>query len=189
AALHMDLRAVVEHARSLTSGSVEPAAPTSVDVSAGRLGGVDDRDVAALAAAAKLGLAVADREDRVVAAHRRAGARAELRATLAHDDLAGLDVLAAEDLDAEVLRVGIAAVLRRAETLLVCHLLRLLSPAFVLGGKGRVDSRERALAGRVRLLVGPGHLGLFVAPALRLPADVGHGHIRVALRQTLGLFL
>ena len=52
------------------------------------------------------------------------GAGTELRAALADDDLAGADVLAAEDLHAEVLRVRVAPVLRRAESFLMCHLRR-----------------------------------------------------------------
>ena len=49
------------------------------------------------------------------------GAGVEVRAALADDDLAGLDDLAAEALDAEVLGVGVAPVARRGCALFVCH--------------------------------------------------------------------
>src|SRR5881397_3818333 len=80
---------------------------------------LDDRDRTALAARAERDRARADREDRVVAADLRTRPGAELRAPLAHDDVAGLRRLAVEQLDAEVLRIRVAAVLRRAEPLLV----------------------------------------------------------------------
>ena len=51
----------------------------------------------------------------------RARTRPEPRAALADDDLPGADVLAREDLDTEVLRIRVATVLRRAETLLMRH--------------------------------------------------------------------
>src|SRR5207249_2337653 len=60
-------------------------------------------------------------EQRVVATHAYAGARCDLRPALADDDLARVDQLAAEDLDAELLRVRVAAVAGRAAALLVCH--------------------------------------------------------------------
>src|SRR5581483_6734076 len=88
----------------------------------GALRGLDDRDETALAARPERDRPLAHREDRVVAADLRAGARAELRAALADDDVAGPDGLAVEDLHAEVLGVRVAAVLRGAETFLVCHL-------------------------------------------------------------------
>ena len=50
-----------------------------------------------------------------------AGARMELGAALTHDDVAGFDFLAAVDLDAQILRVGVAAVAGGAEPLLVRH--------------------------------------------------------------------
>ena len=49
------------------------------------------------------------------------GARVEVGTALAHDDLAGVDHLAAEALDAEALGVGVAAVLGGRGALLVCH--------------------------------------------------------------------
>src|SRR3990170_2787255 len=80
-----------------------------------------DRDEAPVAAAAELDGALAEREDRVVASEAGARARAEPRAALPHDDHPGLDRLAGEHLDAEPLRLGVAAVARGAETLLVSH--------------------------------------------------------------------
>ena len=50
----------------------------------------------------------------------------EVGAALADDDLAGLDDLAAEALDAEVLRVRVATVAGRGRALFVCHVLSLL---------------------------------------------------------------
>ena len=50
-----------------------------------------------------------------------AAARVEVGATLADDDLAGVDGLAAEALHAEALRVRVAAVAGRRCALLVCH--------------------------------------------------------------------
>src|SRR5690606_2487173 len=70
---------------------------------------------------AELDAAIDQREQRVVAAEADARTRMELGAALAHDDVARLNGLAAEDLDAEVLGVGVAAVAGRTTSLLVCH--------------------------------------------------------------------
>src|SRR5690554_2674476 len=70
---------------------------------------------------AELDLAVDEREQRVVATQADARTRVELGAALANDDVAGIDGLAAEDLDAQVLRVGVAAVARGTYAILVCH--------------------------------------------------------------------
>src|SRR5207245_612832 len=78
--------------------------------------GVDDRDEAALAAPPESDHAVARREDRVVLADTRAGARAEARAALADEDHPGRHVLAREHLHAKHLRVRVAAVAGRAGT-------------------------------------------------------------------------
>src|SRR6478609_3709795 len=67
-------------------------------------------------------------EQRVVAATADVDAGVEVRAALADDDLAGLDDLATEALDAQALGVRVAAVARGARALLVCH----DEPAFVL---------------------------------------------------------
>ena len=48
----------------------------------------------------------------LITAEADAGTRVELGAALTHDDVAGIDGLATEDLDAEVLRVGVATVAR-----------------------------------------------------------------------------
>ena len=51
----------------------------------------------------------------------------DVGAALTDEDLAGLDVLAAEALGAEALRLRVATVLRSALALLVCHRNYLLS--------------------------------------------------------------
>src|SRR3954451_15718066 len=56
------------------------------------------------------------------AAEADAAARAEAGPALADDDLAAVHRLAGEDLDAEVFRVGVAAVPARSESLLMSHL-------------------------------------------------------------------
>src|SRR5215212_11532564 len=61
------------------------------------------------------------REQRVVAATPHTVPGMEVGATLADDDLAGIDQLAAETLDAEPLRVRITAVSGGRRALLVCH--------------------------------------------------------------------
>src|SRR5690606_3525223 len=68
----------------------------------------DDVHRAALlrALGGELHLAIDQREQRVVAAQADAIAGVELGATLADDDVAGLDGLAAVDLHTQVLRVG-----------------------------------------------------------------------------------
>ena len=107
ARLDVDLRAVVEH---------DPAEPSPA-----LLRGCGDRDEALVAGAAELDRPVAEREDRVVATEARARAGAELRPALTHDDHPGLDGLAGEDLHTEALRLRVAPVARRSETLLVRH--------------------------------------------------------------------
>ena len=77
----------------------------------GGLGSVrDDVDDPAAAAGAELDVPADEREQRVVVATADAGAGVEVGAALADDDLAGVDELAAEALDAEALGVGVAAV-------------------------------------------------------------------------------
>src|SRR5262249_7607023 len=66
-------------------------------------------------------LAVGKREERIVAADADVLAGLELRAALADDDRAGGDDFAGIGFDAQVLRVGVAAVARRALTFLMCH--------------------------------------------------------------------
>ena len=69
---------------------------------------------AAVRPGVELHRAVDQREQRVVAAHADIGARVELGAALAHDDVAGDHDLAAELLDAEAPAVGVAPVARGA---------------------------------------------------------------------------
>src|SRR5579859_7506220 len=66
-------------------------------------------------------VAVQGREDRVIAAHGHVTSRMELGATLAHQDVAGDDDLAAELLDAETAASGIAPVARGAACLFMGH--------------------------------------------------------------------
>ena len=70
-----------------------------------------------------------EREQRVVVATADTGAGVEVGAALANDDLAGVDELTTEALDAEALGVGVAAVAGRTGALLVCHRV---SPTLVL---------------------------------------------------------
>ncbi len=109
AGLDMNFRAVAEHGHG---DSVTRRRGERADARELRSGLFDDRHEAALAARAELGLAGSQREDRVVAADRRAWAGAELRPALADDDLAGLHVLACKDLHAEILGIRVAAVPR-----------------------------------------------------------------------------
>src|SRR3954449_9227826 len=82
-------------------------------------GGRLDRDHATPAALAELHDPRALGEDRVVLADPDPGAGMELRAALAHDDLAAGHGLAGEDLHAEPLGVRVAAVAAGAEPLLM----------------------------------------------------------------------
>src|SRR5947208_12574764 len=104
-------------------------------------------------------------EDRVVLADPRAGARAEARATLADDDHAGLHRLAVEELDAEALRVRVAAVPGGAKTFLVSHLAFLLSFCLERG--------DCALACRMRALVVVCRLDLLDRTVRRFISDYG----------------
>ena len=65
--------------------------------------------------------AIGHRVQRVVLAHTNEVSGVELGAALTHDDAAGLSDLPAVELDAPELRVGVATILSRALTLLVCH--------------------------------------------------------------------
>src|SRR5439155_9163011 len=98
--LHADAGAVVEHRRLVRAV---------------------DFDEALFAALPVRDRARPRREDRVVAADAGARARAEPRPALADEDHPGLHVLAREDLHAEHLRIRVATVARRAESLLVRH--------------------------------------------------------------------
>ena len=82
-------------------------------------------DVDAATFAIEFDHAVDQREQRVVGALADAAAGVELRADLAHQDVAGDDLLAGEFLDAAPLAVRIAAVAAGALSLLMCHVLNL----------------------------------------------------------------
>jgi hypothetical protein len=47
----------------------------------------------------------------------------EVSTALSHDDLAGVDQLAAEPFDAEPLRIGVPTISGRRRSLLVCHVV------------------------------------------------------------------
>src|SRR5688572_16584225 len=64
-------------------------------------------------------------EQRVVHAETDIDPRPEAGPALPHEDASGGHELAAEPLDPEHLRIGIAAVSRAPDTLFVCHTLRL----------------------------------------------------------------
>src|SRR5690242_21658800 len=140
------------------------------------LGPVDNGNEATLATGAERDCAVALGEDRVVAADARAGAGPEARPALAHDDRPRGDTLAVEDLDAEHLRVRVAAVPRRAESLLVSHLAVL--PRFERG--------QRALAVAVRGFVLERRVDLLGRPVRRLLLDLRDRQVGVAVRQLRG---
>src|SRR4029077_12778201 len=82
---------------------------------------VVDFDGAALAALSEGDRARPLREDRVIANEACARPRPELCPALADDDHPRLDRLAREDLHAQHLRLRVAAVARRSESLLVRH--------------------------------------------------------------------
>src|SRR5882672_5395235 len=87
-----------------------------------RSGGLlGDADVLVVALALEANVAVGGGEQRVVRAEPDVGPRLEPGATLPHDDAARGHELPAEALDAEPLGIGIAAVARAADALLVCH--------------------------------------------------------------------
>src|SRR5437763_16508239 len=85
------------------------------------LGFINDLDKPTFATSAEGNRSGASGEDRVVTADAGARAGTELRAALAYEDHPGLHFLAGEDLHAEHLRVRVAPVARRAESLLVGH--------------------------------------------------------------------
>src|SRR5690625_3598600 len=98
-----------------------PSAPVgSVAVCRSGLGS-DHADRLAAALGAELDGAGRQGEQGVVLAAADVVTGMELRAALADEDLARVDELAAETLDAEALRVGVAAVPGGAVTLLRCH--------------------------------------------------------------------
>src|SRR5690606_37599395 len=84
-------------------------------------GGRNDVDDLAAALRSELDRTGREREQGVVPAASDVVAGVEVGATLTHDDLTGVDELAAEALHAEALRIGVAAVLGGRCALLVCH--------------------------------------------------------------------
>src|SRR3546814_4298789 len=99
----------------------------------------DDVHHAATATGAELDRTGGEGEQGVVATAADVGAGVEVRAALADDDLARVDALAAEALDAETLGVRVATVLGRGCALLVCHLFSPLGSKSSGGWKSRVD--------------------------------------------------
>src|SRR5947209_9842794 len=59
--------------------------------------------------------------ERIIAAHAHVDTRLPVRATLAEDDTAGLQVLATEFFHAEALRLTVAPIARTTHSLFVCH--------------------------------------------------------------------
>src|SRR5687768_15005628 len=80
--------------------------------------------------------AVDEREERVVLPLADVDAGPEAGAALAHEDVAGQNLLTAEALDAEILGIGVATVLGRASTFFMSHdsLLKIACEFFVLIG-------------------------------------------------------
>ena len=92
-------------------------------------------NVAAIAAGTLKGdLAVDDREQRVVAAALDVVSRMELGTALTHENRSARHQLTAEGLDAQVLRIAVAAVSRTAQSFFMSHVLPSL----------RVDRRDQA---------------------------------------------
>src|SRR5207248_5080080 len=127
---------------------------------------LDDGDEAAVAARSERDLAGALREDRVVLADAGAVARTEARTALADEDHPRRHVLSGEELHAEHLRIRVATVARRAESLLMCHLVLLLR-------KRRLERSNRTLALRILLLVLERCLEIRAAPLGCLGRDLG----------------
>src|SRR5581483_1021321 len=81
----------------------------------------DDVDHPAARTGAELNGAGGECEQGVVLAAADVDARVEVGAALPNDDLAGVDLLAAEALHAQALRVGVTAVAAGRRALFVCH--------------------------------------------------------------------
>src|SRR3984957_1105093 len=116
----------------------------------------DDVDRLAAALLAELHGPRGLREQRVVAATADVDAGVEVGATLANQDLAGLDDLTAEPLDAEPLGVGVATVAGAGCALLVCHfwcLRWLLDPGDLEHGQLLTMTLPLVIAGLVLELV------------------------------------
>src|SRR5215472_11180784 len=140
--------------RGLRSGSQEASAALDLD-----------RLAVARASHGIADLAVDEREQRVVTAGADVLAGVELGAALANDDRAGRHRLAAEHLDAEHLRLRVAAVARRAAAFFLCH-LRLLE----LVRSGGVDRADLDLGERLPVALA---LAVVLALAHLEDADLG----------------
>src|ERR1700680_627558 len=86
-----------------------------------RRGARDDAHRAPTPHTSKLDLACDEREQGVIAAAADTRPGVEVGATLPDDDLARVDLLATEPLDAEPLGAGVAAVAAGRRAFLVCH--------------------------------------------------------------------
>src|SRR5215217_2002839 len=126
-------------------GGNEPARRGRRNALLGR--GRGDADHAPAPALAELDRAGGGGEDRVVPADADAQARLELGPALAHDDLAAGHGLTGEDLHAEALGVGVAAVAAGAEALLVCHYS--VSPSFLAFAREPPDTFSAVTSMRV----------------------------------------
>src|SRR5581483_1420966 len=122
-ALDVDPRSIAEHTATRAAAAPRSSRGAAISRSVG-----GDRDHAAPAATLELNHPRAGGEDRVVAPEAGALAGPEAGAALANDDLAAAHALACEDLDAEHLRVRVAAVPARSKPLLVRHYR---SPSFL----------------------------------------------------------
>src|SRR5438874_6594302 len=100
----------------------------------------------ALVAGLERDLAVAKGEKGMVLAHADAFARIEFGAALTHDHVAAGDLLAAEQLDAQHLGVGVATVARRTACLFVCHTISPLTGSDAQHLHGREVLAVTALA-------------------------------------------
>ncbi len=90
-----------------------------------RAGGGPDVDVFAVPLGAEFDRTLDQGEERVILAHADTGARIKLRATLADQNIAGQNVLAAKALDAQALSVGIAPVARGTGAFFGCEELEI----------------------------------------------------------------
>src|SRR5690625_4833140 len=109
------------------------------------LGGWNDVHGAAVALDSELNCTCFESEQGVVAAASNVLTWVELGAALANDDLAGLNLLTTETLDAEALCLRIATIGSAGCTLLRCHVVSLLLKVFggYLLNAGNLDYGKR----------------------------------------------
>ena len=110
---------MVSHASAKIEKHPGPVAQGVIRICVPQLGGADVHVV--LLALHELHGSVSEGEQCVVLATANVVARGDVRAALANDDLAGLDGLAAKDLGAEALGVGVATVTGSTLAFLVSH--------------------------------------------------------------------